>query len=187
MGRKSKLTAEQWLIVERRMVEGESIRALAREYGVAESSIRQRKTTQVAEIRNAATALVAAERTIASLPISAQISAHTLAARLRAISDSLAGAAQMGAATAHRLSAIANSQVAKVDDADPSKSMDMLRDVAVLTKMANEASTIGLNLLSANKEIVKNADLQLEDDPMGAVDMRDVEDAMRRIRQTANG
>lgn len=93
----------------------------------------------------------------------------------------------MGAATAHRLSAIANSQVAKVDDADPSKSMDMLRDVAVLTKMANEASTIGLNLLSANKEIVKNADLQLEDDPMGAVDMRDVEDAMRRIRQTANG
>lgn len=93
----------------------------------------------------------------------------------------------MGAATAHRLSAIANSQVAKVDDADPSKSMDMLRDVAVLTKMANDASTIGLNLLSANKEMVKNANLELEDDPMGVVDMGDVEAAMRRIHQTANG
>ena len=43
MGRKSSLTADQWLDVERRhLVDGESINALAAAFGVDESSIRRR-------------------------------------------------------------------------------------------------------------------------------------------------
>lgn len=56
-----------------------------------------------------------------------------------------------GAATAHRLHAIANDMVQKVDDADPMKSMDELRTVAAIGKIANEQAHIGLNLLAANK------------------------------------
>ncbi len=91
-----------------------------------------------------------------ALPISAQITAQNLAAKLRAISDNLASAAHYGAMTAHRLSGLAHGQLDKIDDASPLESAATLKGVAVLTKMANEASTIPLNLLAANKEAVKD-------------------------------
>lgn len=161
MGRRSKLSGAQWAEIERRMLEGESVRALAREYGVGESSIRERKTAHVESIKTVANQIVAAERAIMALPISAQISAHNLASKLRAISDNLASAAMHGAATAHRLSALANSEVAKVDDAQPLASVESLKGVAALTKLANDSAAIALNLIAANKETVK----QLNDTP----------------------
>ncbi len=71
----------------------------------------------------------------------------------------LAGAAKFGAATAHRLSGIAHNKVQEIDDAAPldAKSLDALKGVAVLTKLANESSQIGVNLLAANKEMIKEA------------------------------
>jgi len=89
------------------------------------------------------------------LPVSEQLIAVNLASKLRAISDNLASAAQYGAQTAHRLSALANSEVSKVDDAEPLKSIESLKGVAALTKLANDSASIALNLLAANKETVK--------------------------------
>lgn len=87
------------------------------------------------------------------LNVSEQLAARSLADDLKAISEHLAGAARFGAATAHRLSGIAHSKVAEVDDAAPlAQNIAALKDVAVLTKMANEASEIGVNLLRANKD-----------------------------------
>lgn len=70
----------------------------------------------------------------------------------------LAGAAKFGSATAHRLSGIAHGKVAEIDDAAPldEKSLESLKGVAVLTKMANDASQIGVNLLAANKEMIRD-------------------------------
>lgn len=75
---------------------------------------------------------------------------------MRAISGHLAGAANYGAATAHRLAGIANAKVALIDDAAPleAKSLEELKGIAALTRMANEASHIPLNLLKANKEMI---------------------------------
>lgn len=177
MGRKSKLTEQQWHEIERRMLEGEKTRALAREFGVSESTIRERKSAQVAEIQKAAETIVAGEQALANLPISAQISAQNLAARLRSISNHLAGAAEYGAATAHRLSGIAHAKVQEIDDAKPldAESFEALRGVSVLTKMANESSVIGINLLSANKEMVKAG---MQEDPVLPVKITvQVEDA----------
>lgn len=156
-GRKSKLTEAQWKEVERRMIAGESVRAIAREFGVSEATIRLRKSTQVEEIKSVANQIVATEFALKALPISAQIAAHDLAAQLRSISGHLAGAANFGAATAHRLSGIAHAKVAEIDDGDPlgAESMESLKGIAVLTKMANDSSQIGMNLLAANKEAVK--------------------------------
>ncbi len=67
----------------------------------------------------------------------------------------MASAARYGAATAHRLSALAHSEVQKVDDGSLLESMDTLKGVAGLTKMVNDSAAIGLNLLAANKEGVK--------------------------------
>jgi hypothetical protein len=152
MGRKSKLTERQWEAIGKRLLEGEKARALAREFGVSEATIRGRFSAQVAEIKTVANQIVATESALKALPISAQIAAHDLAAQLRSISGHLAGAA-----TAHRLSGIAHAKVQEIDDAKPldSESIESLKGVSILTEMANKASVIGLNLLSANKEMVK--------------------------------
>jgi ABC-type transporter Mla subunit MlaD len=155
MGRKSSLTEKQWSEIERRLIAGEKGRALAREFEVSEAIIRKRFGAQTKQIKDVANQLVAAETAFSALPISAQISARTLADELKEISMHLAGAARYGAATAHRLSGIAHAKVAEIDDAAPldDKSRQALGDIAVLTKMANGSAEIGLNLLKANKEV----------------------------------
>jgi hypothetical protein len=154
MGRKSKLTEAQWAEIERRLLEGEPRRALAREFGIAESSIRERLSAQVKETKSVANQIVNTEQRLSALPISAQINAQNLASKLRAISGHLASAAEYGASTAHRLSAIAASEVEKIDDVEPGRSAETLRGVAALTALANESSKIAINLLSANKDQV---------------------------------
>lgn len=162
MGRPSKLSPEQWAEVERRLAEGEPRRALAREFGVDESAIRARVSTQTPRIKAAAQKVVEAREALAELPVSQQYTALSLADKLRSISSSIAAVAELGAKTSHRLHSIANTEVAKIDDADPSsgKSEATLRTVAMLTKVANEAAAPAMNLIAANRDRLK----QLEDD-----------------------
>lgn len=173
MGRKSSLTPEQWLEIERRhVVDGESINALATEFGINESSIRRKIKPNKAEVPKGQNPLkvIALEKVaadaeskriaeqIAQLPYAKQQIVADLATKLTNISVHLASAAEYGAATAHRLSGIANAQVAKIDDADPLKkdSLESLKGISALTRLANESSTIGINLLSANKDMVRD-------------------------------
>lgn len=165
MGRKSSLNEKQWAEIGKRLLAGkESARALAREFGTSEASVRRKFPAQRKDVKTVANQILAAEQALADLPVSSQIDAVNLAHELRAISIHLAGAAKFGAATAHRLAGIANGEVEKIDDAKPldADSLSSLKTVAVLTKVANEASVIGVNLLSANKEMVKKG---MEDEP----------------------
>ncbi|HUY01736.1 MAG TPA: helix-turn-helix domain-containing protein [Rhodocyclaceae bacterium] len=156
MGRKSKLTDKQWEQVGKRLLAGETARALGREFGVSEAAIRQRFSTQHGKVKEVAHQIVAAEAALKSLPIASQIDAHNLADQLRSISSHLASAANYGAMTAHRLSGIAHGQVEKIDDAAPigDESLKTLQGIAVLTKMANASSEIAVNLLRANKDAI---------------------------------
>ncbi|HDR8930512.1 helix-turn-helix domain-containing protein [Burkholderia vietnamiensis] len=168
MGRKSALTPEQWAEVERRhLVGGESINSLAKVFGVNEATIRKKINPNKSErekfakpLRELAQEKVEADRRakdiseqIAALPIARQTIVNDLAQKLTNISGHLASAAEYGAATAHRLAAIANEQAAKIDDANPlgSDSVAALKGIAALNNLANNASEIGLNLLRANK------------------------------------
>lgn len=172
MGRKSSLTPEQWAEIERRhLVDGESINSLAAEFGVNESSIRRKIKPNKAELPNGEKPLqvLAQEKAasdeharkiaeeIAQLPISRQQVVIDLAAKLTNISGHLASAAEYGAATAHRLAGIAHAKAQEIDDAQPlnEQSIGSLRGIAALTKLANEASEIGVNLLRANKEEIE--------------------------------
>jgi hypothetical protein len=51
-------------------------------------------------------------------------------------------------------------KVAEIDDAAPltEESLGALKGIAVLTRMANEASEIGMNLVRANKEVFAVSD-----------------------------
>lgn len=164
MGRKSKLSPSQWAEVERRSAEGESARALAKEFGVDESTIRARVSPQTPRVKEVAAKVAEAREALATLPPAQQYVAINLADKLRRISDSLAAAAELGAATSHRLNALANTEVAKVDDAKPLESLESLRSVGVLTKLANDSASIALNLLAANKETVGKINSQQPED-----------------------
>lgn len=156
MGRPSKLTDKQWAEIERRNLAGESVRSLAREFGVSETAIRLRGvSSQTAEIKDVAKQMVAVQERLLSLPVSSQVSAHNLAEELRAISGHLAGAAKFGSMTAHRLSQFAHASTGKIDDAASlEENADALKMVMAMTKGANDAAHVGLNLLAANKGTV---------------------------------
>lgn len=174
MGRKSALTPEQWVDIERRhLVNGESINALAIEFGVNESSIRRKIKPNKTELPNEAKPLqvLAREKVdadkavmriaeqIAELPVARQQIVSDLAQKLTNISVHLGSAAEYGAATAHRLAGIAHMKATEIDDAKPldDESVAALKGIAVLTRMANDASEIGVNLLRANKDAVDEA------------------------------
>lgn len=158
MGRPSKLSPDQWREVERRVAAGEVIRALAREFGVSEAAIRQRGiSARTSQVRSVAEQLAAAQTELAKLPVPQQHLAIQLADELREISQHLAAAARYGSATAHRLAAVANAQVQQLDDVEPmtEASFVALKGVAALTRMANDAAQVGLNLLKANEDAIK--------------------------------
>lgn len=170
MGRKSSLTAEQWIEVERRhLVDGVSINALAAEYGVNESSIRRRiKPGKAAspgrknplhalaeeKVRADAQSKRISEQ-IAHLPYANQALVSDLARKLANISDHLGSAAELSAASAHRLSRMANQQMELVDDVNPMSNAAQLQAHAVLQKMANCAMEGPLKLLGANKDMIE--------------------------------
>jgi hypothetical protein len=178
MARPSKLTPAQWAEVERRTLAGEPARKVAPDFGISEAAIRKRFgsteaiSLQSSQVRTVAEKLAEAHAALEVLPPMQRAVAVDLADKLRSISASLACAAELGAKTAHRLQALANSQVAKVDDADPMKSIAALRDVGVLTKLANDSSSIALNLLSANKDMAGKANAQQPETP--SIDPRDL-------------
>lgn len=151
MGRAQALSPQQQQEVSARLAAGESIRALAAEYGVAKATI-GKFSGQSGRVREVAEKLAQAHKELATLPIRHQHQAVSLAEKLREASQNIAAAACHGAATAHRLSAIANAQAQKIDDVNPFEDVDALKNIHGLTRMANDASSIALGLLSANKD-----------------------------------
>lgn len=149
MGRPSKLTPTQWDEVGNRLAAGESAASLSREYGISQATISQR----FSEFPKASIQRIGKE--LAALPPKAQQAAVSLADELRSISAHLAAAARYGSATAHRLQALAHGEVQKIDDANPLVSVEALKGVHALTRLANDAASTGLNLLAANKDQAK--------------------------------
>lgn len=160
MGRPSKLTDAQWAEIQSRLLKGETPRKLGPLFGVAESAIRkkfgahQKVSAQSAQVRTVAEKLAVAQSALELLPVSQRPAAIDLADKLRSISSSYAATAELGAKTAHRLHALANQEVGKVDDANPlsEESLTAMKGVGLLTKLGNDALVPASNLLAANKE-----------------------------------
>lgn len=171
MGRPSKLTPAQWAEVERRLLAGEGASALGREFGISEAAIRKKfgshesVSAKSTKVRAVAEKIAEANVALEGLPARQRSAALDLAELLQSTSLSLGRAAELGAKNSHRLQHMANTALQQVDDALPlseEKSVAALKTVAALTKMANDAAHIPVNLLAANKERMKE---QPEDDP----------------------
>jgi hypothetical protein len=160
---KPALTPQQQSEVRLRLAAGEGLRALAREYGVGVATI-SRLAEHAEQVRNVAEQVAAAHTALATLPVAQQHQALTLADKLRNISMSFASAAELGAKTAHRFHALANSQAQLVDDANPlsPQSIEAMRGIAMLTKVGNDSLVPATSLLSANKDAVQKANAPAE-------------------------
>lgn len=185
MGRKSSLTPDQWIEVERRiLVEGEAVFAVAAEFGINESSIRrkikpnsadkaERAQNHHPELRDIAADKVRADteskrvsEQIATLPYAKQQIVSDLARKLTNISEHMASGAEYSAATYHRLAGIAHMKTQNIDDTAPltEETVNERKDIASIMRMANEAAEVPLGLLKANKEAVDEINKSAEKD-----------------------
>jgi hypothetical protein len=156
MGRKSKLKENQWHEILNRHLQGEKIRPLAREFQISEAAIRQQISTQSKQIKTVAQQIVIVEENFQALSVTSQISALKLVDQIKAVTENLTGAGGNGALTAKLLSKIASHQVDKIDPGGTMEANgDVLQSILALTKTANEASMIGLNLLKIHKPIIE--------------------------------
>lgn len=169
MGRLSKLSQPQQEEIKGRLARGEGVRALAKEYRVSPATISS-FSKRGSEIKAVANQIVTTEENIRSLSVYEQRSAIGLANELMAISINLTKAGAIGAENSKKLQEMAQSEIEKVDlDGDRETSIEMLKGVNVLTRMANESANIGLGLLNANKDRLKEEEaaqvkpLQLND------------------------
>jgi transposase-like protein len=153
VGIPSKLTPEQRAAVAHRLAAGEGVRALAREYDINPSAISRLGVAQQSQqVRAVAQQMADAQAALAQLPPIQQYRAIDLAERLRNIGSNLASAAEYGAATSHRLAAIANAQVQRIDEADPMQSQEVLQAISALTKISNDSSQLGVSLINASNK-----------------------------------
>ena len=153
MAKKSPLTDRQWDDIERRMSNGEAARLLAREFGVSDTAIRKRASSQFKPLKILAEQLATVELAVESLSLSSQVKVRSNADRLKGILEHGAIAGELGMMTAHRMAQFAHDETAKLDPVDAAgQNANVVRSVVVLTTAANEAAKIGLNLLAANKK-----------------------------------
>lgn len=146
MGRPSKLTPTQWEEIGKRLAHGESAADLAKTFGIGQSQI-SRRFSHDSQVRVKQVA-----QALAVLPVKEHAAALSLADELRAISGHLAAAGRYGSATAHRLQALAHGEVQKIDDSNPLDSIEALKGVQALTRLANDAAATGMGLLQANRD-----------------------------------
>lgn len=151
MGRPSKLTPDQWAEVERRLNAGEGASALAREYGISQPVISNRFSKVSNNIKSVASIIAKGQDELARLPVAQQYQALSLAEKLRSISSNLACAAENGSKTAKTLSGIASKQAEMVNESDPMESQETLQAISALTKICNDASSLGIGLINASK------------------------------------
>ena len=156
MGRPSKLSDEQWAEVERKHLAGETLTSLASQYKVGISTISERVSERIPKFKQVAAALAYGEVEYENMNASEKMTVRSLTDTLKDISTHLGGAAKYGSMTAHRLAQIANIQTDRIDEsATLDENQDALKSVMAMTRGANDAAAIGLNLLSANKEAAR--------------------------------
>jgi hypothetical protein len=148
-GRPGKLTDWQWGEIGRRLANGETTTALAKEFKVSKSLVSGRFSNKVEALKSLASQIVEVECAYERLPVSEQCSVRTIADHLKAIGNNLATAANFGTASAARLAEIAHGKVAKLDAEQPDP--DELKGIAALTAVSNAAANVGTVLVNANR------------------------------------
>jgi len=159
MARPSNLTEKQWVEVSRRRALGETVRGLAKEFGVSPASISGRTTKTSETLKTVANQLFEAEAVVRRLPILEQVAVRSLSERLLAVSMNLVDTVEISSRTALKLATAANihAETINVNDDIGTQSI-ALASVVAMTRASNEAAEPGLKLLALNRDMLKSGD-----------------------------
>jgi chromosome segregation ATPase len=149
MGRKPVIPESKKAEIVQRLAEGESARSLEKEYHIAHATFRDNFATLVGKVEEAANAIRYSEKLVEQLPESVQKVSQIIAARLRSIELHYANAAESGARSADRLSALAEKQVMRLKDKDPDP--EKIKVAHSLHSAAITALTPATAIMQANK------------------------------------
>jgi hypothetical protein len=171
MGRKSKLTEDQWSEIEQRHLKGEAMRALAREFKIDPASISARISQRVKQTKTLANQLATAELAVERLPISQRMVIRTVADDLKVINTNMAAAGALSSGTSRILSQIANEQALKIDMAEPFGDIELLKGVTFAQKGALEAAQLPAMFMTgkADPQKVLGTGDEDEDTAMGGL------------------
>jgi hypothetical protein len=173
MGRKPRITEDKWIEVKEARLSGMPFAALSKKFGISKTRIIDKIGDRSTKIKNAAESLKCVIDEIDSLPIEDRGSVVNLANELREISSNLASAARYGSVTAEKLAKLAAHKAINIqEDVDLEDCDRSLKVVLALTRTANEASSIGMGLVSTNKNMIENQANKLP-----------IEEVRRRIAQ----
>ena len=154
MGRPSKLDDRQWAEIGRRLANGETATVLAKVFKIGRSTIVERFSGKVTEIKSAAAALASAELVVESMPVSDAASVRALADQLKGVQRDLLLSAQAGARTSAIMAGLAQRQAERLKqraDEEGVVEPDEMRPMVAMIEAGNRASSVGVTLLSAHK------------------------------------
>jgi hypothetical protein len=151
MSRRPVLSESQRAEIMKRSIAGQTAYRIGKDMGIPESTVRKNLGPKD-QVLAAASTIISAERDLSSLSIPAQMVAFDLLSGLRAISNNLTRAAVLGSENAARLHTIAKMQLDRATIDPEAFDVELARDVGGFTRMANEAASLGMQLVSANKD-----------------------------------
>lgn len=176
MGRKSKLTDEQWEEIKTRNLAGESLRSLAREFGVGESTAREKVSAQTAQIKDVAKQILNTKAAISALPVSAQISAYNLADKMMIMQGDLSDAAIAGANTAKLLNEAMNKRLILARATKDGVTEDDISVAMKSSMTANSAGKISMDMLTLASRVSNS----LSDADISAMSIEQIEERLRK-------
>ena len=157
MGRPQKLTEAQREEIQRRVVAGEPVRALAAEFGVSPALVSKLSSKKAERIKSAASKVFDASNALASLPVSERPLALTIADNMKATFHSLMRAARAGADSAALINEFAHERAKALRAAKPDKEGHLVDaaaadDFSRLAFAANRAMSPAVRLVIANRD-----------------------------------
>lgn len=175
MGRKSKLTEKQWAKVRERVLGGEKVASLAREYGVAPSTMREKISVETETVKSLAKQIVETEQRKNNLPLSVVVQAISLADKMMAIQNDLSDAAVAGARTAKRINEAAQNHAENKTDAEI-MGEEGVKAMMAASMVANTAGKIGMDLLTLASRVSNG----LSDAEIATMSVEQIEERLRK-------
>lgn len=153
MARPSKLTDVQWEQIEKRLLMGESLSSLAKEFKISKSVISGRFSNRLKNVKDVANQILETESAISKLNVSERFAAFSLVDEVKAGQMHLASAFKYNAASTHRTAMMANQSLEKFDLENPEETIEHLHRYNDMQGMSNKSSWMPMNFLKAMKDV----------------------------------
>lgn len=154
MARPSKITDEELEQIANRVLAGESLSAVCREFGVDKGNTQRRITQRNTTIKALANQKATVLAEIRAQPVKQQLLINELAEGIMAMNSNLLKHGVSASVRGAELSAAANKRLAMAISEDGTVDVEALKEVAALGRMANEASEVPMGLVKANQDAI---------------------------------